>query len=139
MLGIGFASSIADISIQFQAIRKNSQKFELMYVHEQIRANRWLLEIGKIKARFSKFEYANTREEILQILGHVALGLYELAESKDSKTDETEESDKTVLDSLINGILTTLNDITAPETSKTHIISMMSALLPSVVFRSSGG
>lgn len=142
MLEIGFASSIAEISIQFQAIYKYSQKLELMYVQEQIRANHWLLEIGRIKARFSNFEYANTREEILQILGHLALGLYELAESKDSKTDGTEESDKTVLDCLIEGILTILTDIryNCTETSKKDFVwgfPMVSALLPSG-FRSIG-
>lgn len=95
-----------------------------MYVQEQIKANHWLSEIGRIKTWSSDFEYANTREEIIQILGHLALGLYELTKSKDTETDGAVGSDERVLECFTKGISTILEDIAAPKTSASRNSAM---------------
>ena len=119
-----FASSIVEVSTQSRAICKESQALEILYVQEQIKANHWLSEIGRIKNWSSDFEYANTREEILQILGHLALGLYELTKSKDTETDGAVGSDKRVLEYLAKGISTTLEAIAVPKTSASRNSAM---------------
>ena len=103
-----FACSIVEISTQSQAICKDSQALEILYVQEQIKTNHWLSEICRIKNWSSDFEYTNTREEILQILRHLPLGIYELTKSKDTETDGAVGSDKMVLECLAKGISTTL-------------------------------